>query len=353
MNSNKKFFTALTALVFTLLLSVFCMTVFAETDDSYETEDNELSETLDVEAPVVSGCDLRKDDLKMVTIKTTNFKMLLPTGTAKDMLGGTGVNCDLVTIESTKKEIENSKLGDMGYSRSTLIGNNIFLYFNTNKDNYCQVYAGMVQLNPLDAYYGDYASLTDEQKAEVIADKTGGDGSSSSGKFEKINGRTYLIVSSSEIDETTGNQYVTYGLYTVIDNYEYIIQVDALNPNEEDNQTINNMLNSIKIGGISKPLSVLEIALIVCGAILLIGILFAVFTIYRLGSYVKAGVVPKSVFGFDVPYVAPAEDDSDDDDSDDNQDFGDDGTDFNSQYPSDAVSPISSNGFEKDESILG
>ena len=159
MNSNKKFFTALTALVFTLLLSVFCMTVFAETDDSYETEDNELSETLDVEAPVVSGCDLRKDDLKMVTIKTTNFKMLLPTGTAKDMLGGTGVNCDLVTIESTKKEIENSKLGDMGYSRSTLIGNNIFLYFNTNKDNYCQVYAGMVQLNPLDAYYGDYASL--------------------------------------------------------------------------------------------------------------------------------------------------------------------------------------------------
>ena len=89
MNSNKKFFTALTALVFTLLLSVFCMTVFAETDDSYETEDNELSETLDVEASVVSGCDLRKDDLKMVTIKTTNFKMLLPTGTAKDRLGGT------------------------------------------------------------------------------------------------------------------------------------------------------------------------------------------------------------------------------------------------------------------------
>ena len=177
----------------------------------------------------------------------------------------------------------------------------------------------MEQLGPLDSYYGDYSKLTKAQQDELIAQNVSQGDSTAKGSFEKINGRTYLMISKTDVDTSTGNKYVVYGLYTVIGSYKYIIQTVVINPDKNDLQVVNEMLNSIKLGGVREPLSPLDIALIVCVAVLLVAVAIALFTLYRMNRFVKTGTELKTVFGFDLPAVAPAEDD----DSDDNDDTDD------------------------------
>jgi len=292
----------------TLIVSIFCMSVAAEdnTDDIAAL----LSGT-----PAVSGCDLKQDDLTMVKVKTTDFKMLVPTGKDND-------KGELITIETSPDDLSKSEFAKAGYSRSTLIDGNIFLYFNTDNDNYCQVYAGLITLSPLDSFYGDYSNLTQELKDEILAQEVSADDPSTTGSFEKINGRTYLLTSKTESDEA-GGKFVTYGLYTIIGEYKYIVQVVANNPTSQDLNVINEMLNSIKIGGLSEPMTTLDVTLIVCVVVLLIAAAFAIFMIYRLGQYIKAGTVPGSVFGFDIPDVAVTDEDDASDDEDDDTDDDD------------------------------
>ena len=303
MKTNKKLVTALTVFVLTLLMSIFCMSVFAEETDG----DQPL---LDSANTVVSGCDLKKEELHMETVKMADFKMLVPKG-------------DLLTVESPADVFAKSD-----FDRSTLISEKVFFYFNNNKDNYCQVYAGIEELNPLDSFYGDYSKLTKAQQDELIAQNITSGDSSSKGSFEKINGRTYLMISKNDVDTSTGNKYVVYGLYTVIGSYKYIIQIVVINPVKSDLQVVNEMLNSIKLGGFKEPVSPLNVAMTVCLVILLVAVAFAIFTLYRVDRFVKSGSELKSVFGFDLPAVAAAKenpaDDSDDSDDGDYDDFEDD-----------------------------
>lgn len=292
MRTNKKLIASLAACAMMLLASVFCMTAFAGKADSDEVvpaADN----------TVVSGCDLKKEDLQMVKVDIANFKMLVPKG-------------DILSVESSAEVFAKSE-----FDRNTLISENVFFYFNTNKDNYCQVYAGMTDLNIFERYYGDYSSLTKEQQDELLAQQVTAGDTTSKGSFEKINGRTYMMISKTDSDESTGNKYVVYGLYTVIGNHKYIIQIVGVNPNSDDLGVINEMLNSIKLGGISEPMSTLEVALVVCGVILLAAVAFAIFTLYRIDRFIKAGAELKSVFGFDLPDVQSVEDPDDDMDDDD------------------------------------
>ena len=137
MRTNKKLITTLSVFVLMLLTSVFCMTVFAE-----KTKEKEKETTTTTAAPVVSGCDLKKEELHMAKVKMTGFSMLVPKG-------------ELLTIESSSKEYENSELMQRGYNRSSLINGNIFLYFNNKSTNECNLVAAVVQLNPLDLYFGN------------------------------------------------------------------------------------------------------------------------------------------------------------------------------------------------------
>lgn len=301
MRTNKRLITALSVFVLMLVTSIFCMTVFAEkTEEETETQLSALS-------TVVSGCDLKKEDLQMVKVKITGFSMLVPKG-------------DVITLESESSVFEKAKM-TYGFDRSTLIGENAFFYFNSKNENYCQVYAGFDEINPLDSYYGDYSKLTDDQKNELIAQSVSGD-DSAKGRFEKINGRTYLMISKDDEDSTTGNRYSVYALYTVIGSYKYIVQVVAVNPNKTDLEVVNEMLNSVKLGGLKEPVSPLNIALIVCVVILLLAVAFAFFTLYRLYSFVKSGITNVPVFGFNLPERATAADDSEDDEE--NDEFDDD-----------------------------
>ena len=294
MRKNKHFIAALSVFVLVLLTSIFCMNVFAE-----ETEGDEP--LTDSGNAVVSGCDLKKEELHMETVDMAGFKMLVPKG-------------DVLTVESPAEVFAKSD-----FDRGTLINEKVFFYFNNNNENYCQIYAGLEQLGPLDSYYGDYSKLTKAQQDELIAQNVSQGDSTVKGSFEKINGRTYLMISKTDVDTSTGNKYVVYGLYTVIGSYKYIIQTVVINPDKNDLQVVNEMLNSIKLGGVREPLSPLDIALIVCVAVLLVAVAIALFTLYRMNRFVKTGTELKTVFGFDLPAVAPAEDD----DSDDNDDTDD------------------------------
>ena len=249
MRKNKHFIAALSVFVLVLLTSIFCINVFAE-----ETEGDEP--LTDSGNAVVSGCDLKKEELHMETVDMAGFKMLVPKG-------------DVLTVESPAEVFAKSD-----FDRGTLINEKVFFYFNNNNENYCQIYAGLEQLGPLDSYYGDYSKLTKAQQDELIAQNVSQGDSTAKGSFEKINGRTYLMISKTDVDTSTGNKYVVYGLYTVIGSYKYIIQTVVINPDKND---------------------------------------------YRMDRFVKTGTELKTVFGFDLPAVAPAEDD----DSDDNDDTDD------------------------------
>ena len=320
MRTNKKLIASLAACAMMLLASVFCMTAFAGKADS-----DEVAPAAD--KTLVSGCDLKKEDLQMVKVDIANFKMLVPKG-------------DSLSVESSAEVFAKSE-----FDRNTLISENVFFYFNTNKDNYCQVYAGLMDLNVLERYYGDYSNLTKEQQDELLAQQVTAGDTSSKGSFEKINGRTYMMISKTDSDESTGNKYVVYGLYTVIGNHKYIIQIVGVNPNSNDLSVINEMLNSIQLGGINEPISTLDVALIVCVVILLIAIAFAIFTLYRIDRFIKAGADLKSVFGFDLPDVQPAEDPDDmDDDTDDIED-----DEFEDEV---SVSDTETVAFDSDEKII-
>ena len=300
MRTNKKLITTLTAFVLLLLASVFCMNVFAENAD-------EDVQTLVAAKNVVSGCDLKKEDLQIAKVDLTGFSILVPKGI-------------VLSVESEKEQFAKSDL-----DRSTLIDQNVFFYSNTDKENYCMVYAGLSELNPIEKCYGNYSSLSKAQQDELISHQITDGDTTSKGSFEKINGRTYMMISNSEQDATSGNKYVVYGLYTVIGDYKYYVQVVAVNPTKNDLQVVNEILNSIKISGMKEPASVLDIALIVCVAVLVLAVAFALFTLFRINQYVKSGTELKSVFGFDLPAVNLPEEDSDDgDDDSDDDDFDDD-----------------------------
>ena len=308
MRTNKKLITTLSVFVLMLLTSVFCMTVFAE-----KTKEKEKETTTTTAAPVVSGCDLKKEELHMAKVKMTGFSMLVPKG-------------ELLTIESSSKEYENSELMQRGYNRSSLINGNIFLYFNNKSTNECNLVAAVVQLNPLDLYFGNYAKLTKEQQDELISQRIASTGNANAkGSFEKINGTTYIFLKSS--NEESGNKYVDYELSTVIGQYKYVVQITATNPDDNDRDVLNEMIKSVKVSGIKEPMSPLEICLIVCVVILLLAVAFAYFTLYRLDKFVKSGATDVRMFGLNLPEPASSEDDSDDDDGAEIDDFDDDADD--------------------------
>ena len=141
------------------------------------------------------------------------------------------------------------------------------------------------------------------------------------GSFEKINGRTYMMLVENEQDPSTGTKFVAYGLYTVIGKYQYFVQIVAANPDKNDLQVMNEILNSIKINGLKEPMSVLDITLIVCVVLLVLAVAFALFTLYRIDRFVKTGTQLKAVIGFDLPAAAASEEEPDD--SDDDDDSGD------------------------------
>ena len=301
MKKNKKMVATLLVFALTLLASIGGMNVFAQDSDEVTAA---LDDTAAVTAKVVSGCDLSADKLSTVKVKQYGFSMQVPEGT-------------VISLESNASVFNQSD-----YSRSYFMEQGCILYTFTPNQNYCAVSVFVTDLDSIYSYYGDYARLTEEKKAELIA--AAGSDDNTSSEFVSINGQTYLQTTMSDNDASTGNQYVQYQFTTVIGGQRYVIYIQTANANDADKAVINTMIQSIQLKGFS-ALNALDIVPIVVCAVLAAAVAFIYFFFYRANQFVKAGITDYPRLGFDMPEKGIDEDDIyDEDDEDDIDDFEDD-----------------------------
>ncbi len=295
MKKNKKMMATLLVFALTLLASIGGMKVFAEADD-----DAAVTTTI---AGVVSGCDLSVNNLTEVKVKQYGFSMQVPQGT-------------VISLESDATDFSHSD-----YTRSYFMEQGCILYTFTPNQNYCAVSVFVNDLDSIYNYYGDYSKLGQEKKAELIA--AAGTDDNTAAEFVTINGQTFLQVTMSDNDASTGSHYVQYQFTTVVGGQRYVIYIQTANANDADKVVINQMIQSIKLKGMF-PLSVLEVVLIVVCVVLAIAVALVYFFFYRANQFVKAGITDYPRLGFDLPDSGIAEDDIYDDEEDDVDDFEDD-----------------------------
>ena len=305
MKKNKKMIATLLVFALTLLASIGGMNVFAQDGDTV-TATSDTAADAQTKTVVVSGCDLSADKLSTVFVKQYGFSMQVPEGT-------------VISLES-----EPSVFAQSDYSRSYFMEQGCILYTFTPNQNYCAVSVFVTDLDSINNYYGDYASLNDEKKAELIAASGSDEGSTA--EFVTINGQTYLQVTMTDDDASSGNHYVQYQFTTVIGGQRYVIYIQTANANDADKAVINSMIQSIRLKGLS-TLRVIDIVLIAVCAVLAIALALVYFFFYRANQFVKAGITDYPRLGFDMPDNAVEEDDIYDEE-DDVDDFEDDEDDF-------------------------
>lgn len=294
---NRKMIATLLVFALLLLASIGGMNVFAE-----EGADDALEAT-DTVAQVVSGCDLKLEDLIQAAVKQYGFSMLVP-------------NANVITIDSDASVFEASD-----YTRSYFMEQGCMLYCFTDNENYCAVSAFVTDQDSIYNYYGDYAKLNDTQKAELV--KAAVTDSATQAEFVKINGRDFLQVTMSDDDVSTGNSYTQYQFTTVIGSQKYVIYIQTANANESDLAVVNEMIKSIKLNGMGLQMNSLDIVLIVVSALLVVAVAIVYFFFYRATRFVKAGINDFARIGFDLPEKTIDEDDIYDDEDEDEVDEAD------------------------------
>ena len=312
MRKNKKFIAALLTLSMFILACVGGMSVFAESDNTSSTESADDGTT----AAVVSGCDLKSDNLVKAKVKQYGLSMLVPKG-------------DLLTIDSDPSEFSSSD-----YSRTYFMEQGCILYSYTNNDNYCAVTVFVSDQDSIYDYYGDYSNLSAAKRDELVAESSG-DGYNA--EFVTINGRNYIQVTTN--DNSTGDNYTQYQFTTVIGDKQYVIYIQTLNADSSDKEVLNEMIGSIKLSGEGMKLSSADIILTIVCIILLIAVIVIYFFFYRANQFVKLGITNYPRLGFDLPKTNKLNDEDildeddeayededvdEDDDSDEADDDGDD-----------------------------
>ena len=291
---NKKMIATLLVFTMLLLASIGGMNVFAEEGigDSVDS-----TETV---AQVVSGCDLKAEDLVQASVKQYGFSMLVPKG-------------NVITVDSDVSVFEASD-----YTRSYFMEQGCMLYCFTDNENYCAVSAFVTDQDSIYNYYGDYSKLNDTQKTELV--NAAATDASTQAQFVKINGRDFLQVTMSDDDVSTGNSYTQYQFTTVIGGQKYVIYIQTANANDADLGVVNEMIKSIKLNGMGLQMDVLDIVLIVMTVLLVIAVAIVYFFFYRATCFVKAGINDFARIGFDLPEKTIDEDDIYDDEDDDYDD---------------------------------
>lgn len=295
MRTNKKMIATLLTFTMLLLGCIGSMSVFAESDDV----DESLTTGEEV-VTVVSGCDLKSENLVKAKVKQYGLSMLVPEG-------------NLITVDS-----DPSVFSSTDFSRSYFMEQGCILYAYTDNTNYCAVTAFVSEQNSIYDYYGDYSDLNAAKREELIADATS-EGTAT--EFVTINGRNYIQVTSN--DNSSGDDYTQYQFTTVIDHKQYVIYIQTLNANAADKDVLNEMIGSIKLSGEGLQMSKADVILTVVCVILLIAVAVIYFFFYRANQFVKLGITNYTRLGFDLP-KANKLDDKDvlgDDEDEDVEDF--------------------------------
>ncbi len=299
MKKNKSLIATLLFFSMLLVASIGGLSVYAGDDTAAADDTSSVAE--DTATTVVSGCDLKTEDLIKVKVKQYGFSMLVPDGNVTSL--------DSPTANFTA----------VGYSRPYFIEQGCAMQVFTDSDNYCAVSVFVEDLDSLYNYYGNYNTLSQEQQDELIQNAL--DNGNETAEFVKINGRTYLQSYVSDSSDDTGDVYEQYQFTTVIDNIQYTIYIQTTNAVEADKAVINDMIKSIKLSGMGLQLNAMDITLIVVVVLLVVAVALAYFFLYRISEFTKAGVEKFAIIGFDMPHT---DDDDDDDEDEDEEDEDDD-----------------------------
>lgn len=300
MRNNKKLFATLLTFSMLLLTCIGGMSVFAESED--DSADAIVTEET---VAVVSGCDLKSENLVKAKVKQYGLTMLVP----KD---------HVITVDS-----DTSVFSSTDFSRSYFMEQGCILYSYTDNANYCAVSVFVSEQDSIYDYYGDYSNLSAAKRDELVAD------SSSEGtttEFVTINGRSYIQTTAS--NNSSGDEFTQYQFTTVIDHKQYVIYIQTQNADANDKAVLNEMIGSIKLSGEGIQLSKADVLLTVVCIILLIAVIVIYFFFYRANQFVKLGITNYTRLGFDLPKAnkldeKDAFDDGSEEDSDDFDDYDD------------------------------
>lgn len=297
MKKNKRLTAALLVFAMLLLTSIGSVVVFAEEGGAVSST-LETDNSGDTAQAVVSGCDLKKENLVKAEVKQYGFSMLVPKG-------------HLTTIESDSSVFE-----EVSYSRSYFMEQNCAMQAFTDGDNYCSVTLFVTQLSSLYDYYGDYDKLSKAQQDELVKD-AGANGNQNA-EFVKINGRSYLQASVTDSSDDSNNVYTQYQFTTVINGEKYELYIQAVNADDADKAVMNEMIKSIKLNGMGIQLNAVDVTLIVVCVILVLAVVCAYFFLFRANEFAKAGINEYDFIGFDLP-KSEKDSDEDEDDNDDDE----------------------------------
>lgn len=319
MKHNKKWIATLLAFAMLVLTCMGGMSVFAESEDDL----GEVADT-EVTAAVVSGCDLKSENLVKAKVKQYGLSMLVP----KD---------NVITVDS-----DASVFSSTDYSRSYFMEQGCILYSYTNNTNYCAVTVFVSEQDSIYDYYGDYSKLSAAKRDELVAESSA-EGSST--EFVTINGRGYIQVTAN--DNSSGEDYTQYQFTTVIDHKQYVIYIQTLNADANDKAVLNEMIGSIKLSGEGLQLSKADVILTIICIILLIAVVVIYFFFYRANQFVKLGITNYPRLGFDLPKANKLNDsDVIDDDEEDEEEYDDEA------YDEDEEEEIEEEDDDSDERII-
>ncbi len=267
-----------------LVFTAFSCTVFA----------TEVSTTDVSSSDVTSATDYISDfELTELKIDAHRFSMLVPS------LDGS------FSANSTNSELAAAIPGYnvesiINYNDTYYSGNIISYLFSGTTESSNVMLNVLYTTNNYTKFIGDYSDVD-----QAVLDDLCASTYSYSGKFPEIlniNGNTFLY--SEGYDSEYG--YYSYTLETIVGGGRYQFYIDLTNPSPADKAIVDNIVNSIKIGGFRATLTgaadknlvtILLIAVIVLAVI----VCLLTFFVIRFSLFSNAAGSKFNIIGFNMP----------------------------------------------------
>lgn len=272
-----------------LVFSMFCCTAFASED---VTSGADVTSSTDVET--VSASDFISDyELVKFEVYAHRLSMLVP-----DLE-------NIFTANSTNTEISSTLSGYtlediISYNDTYYSGNTIsYLYSGTTDTSEIMINV-LYTSNNYTQLIGNYSRL-DDAALEDIRKST----YSYSGTYPdaiKLNGNTFLYAEGADDDYG----YYSYTLETIVNGGRYQIYIDVTDPSPADKAVVNEIIQSIRIGGFRTTLygaadSKLVTALLIAVIVLAVIVILLAFFIVRFSLFSSAAGNKFNIIGFNMP----------------------------------------------------
>ena len=273
------------------LIAVLAMvfTVFGCTAFASEVSDTDVSTT-----DVVSASDYISDfELVKLEIDAHRFSMLVPD--LENAFSANSTNSELSEVLSgyTAEDIIN--YNDTYYSGNIIT----YLYSGTTSTSEIMVNI-LYTSNNYTKFIGDYSDADDAVMEDLRTSTYSYSGTYP--EIKKINGNIYLY--SEGYDTDYG--YYSYTMETIVGGGRYQIYIDITDPSPADKAVVDEMVDSIKIGGFRATLygaadKNLVTALLIVVIVLFVIVCFLTFFVVRFSLFSNAAGSKFNIIGFNMP----------------------------------------------------